>query len=354
MNILNIHQSILNQFDIQRGELPQLKETLRVLRTSKKTRIIESHIQALEKKIHQLEKRDDYYYYLLRVTPLIEAYKKELNKPIQVDFMGEVVKHDTSYKDELCDKFLAVAGRFIECYREVQETSPVRMECDHCNQSSMKKIDSASIVCKNCGVQKEMPNITFSYKDVNRINITSRYTYDRRIHFRDCINQFQGKQNSTIASEVYEKLKQQFERHNLVNPKYPTTDPRRYSKVTKDHVYMFLKENNDSNHYEDGNLIYHRITGKPLNDISHLEDVLMSDFDKLSELYDEIYIKNKKITRKNFINTQYVLYQLLRRHKYPCNKNDFNFLKTTERKAFHDDVCSTLFAQLEWKFYPCF
>ena len=96
------------------------------------------------------------------------------------------------------------------------------------------------------------------------------------------------------------------------------------------------------------------MTGKPPDDISHLEDALLNDFEVLAALYDEKFIKTKLIDRKNFINTQYVLYQLLRRHKYPCKKEDFNILKTMDRKSFHDDVCSALFRHLNWNFSALF
>ena len=61
-----------------------------------------------------------------------------------------------------------------------------------------------------------------------------------------------------------------------------------------------------------------------------------------------------KLIEKNFINTQYVLFQLLRRHKYPCKRADFNILKTIDRKSFHDDVCKSLFEQLGWNFTALF
>lgn len=354
MNILTIHNEILAQFKSLEKEIPKLKETLECLQSlGYRNTLIEQQMNSLENTIKTIENKEDYYYYVLEVTSIIEEYKKELSKPIEVSFMGEQIKPNTSYKDELTERFMNIAQKFTNRYHS-NINSEVSMECDYCNEPMMEKVDGINIVCKSCGVQKDIPNITFSYKDVNRINITSRYTYDRRIHFKDSINQFQGKQNSTIADDVFEKLKRQFERHGLVDKKYSTSDKRRYSKVTKDHIYMFLKENDDSNHYEDANLIYHKITGKPLHDISYLEEKLMEDFDKLSELYDEIYIKNKKTTRKNFINTQYVLYQLLKRHNHPCDKNEFNFLKTTERKSYHDDIVSKLFSVLEFKFSPTF
>ena len=117
------------------------------------------------------------------------------------------------------------------------------------------------------------------------------------------------------------------------------------------HILLFLKELGYANHYENVHLIHHVLTGKKPHDISNLEDQLLDDFDILTDLYDKKY---KDINRKNFINTQYVLFQLLRRHKYPCKRQDFNILKTIDRKSFHDEVCKNLFEQLGWNFTALF
>ena len=97
---------------------------------------------------------------------------------------------------------------------------------------------------------------------------------------------------------------------------------------------MFLKELGCSKYYEDIVYIYHKITGHKIPDITHLENNLMADFDMLLETYDSVPLNKllllppwstAKTERKNFINNQYVLYQLLRKYKYPCRKEDFSF-----------------------------
>ena len=128
----------------------------------------------------------------------------------------------------------------------------------------------------------------------------------------------------------------------------------RYNRVTKDHILLFLKETGHSKHYEDIVLIYHKLTGKKVDDISHIEDKLMEDFDKISNVYDQKFKFTGKIDRKSFINTQYVLFQLLRRHKYPCKREDFNMLKTLDRKSFHDDILKVIFEHLNFNFTPIF
>lgn len=85
------------------------------------------------------------------------------------------------------------------------------------------------------------------------------------------------------------------------------------------------------------------------DDISHLEDKLLNDFDLLIDLYDDIF---RNIPRTNFINIQYVLYQLLYHHKHKCDKDEFIILKNIDRKSFHDDVCKVLFENLGWNYDP--
>tara|TARA_Y100000389_G_C17381922_1_gene474846 strand:- start:642 stop:1226 length:585 start_codon:yes stop_codon:yes gene_type:complete len=186
------------------------------------------------------------------------------------------------------------------------------------------------------------------YHDIERINISNKYTYDRKIHFRDCIKQYQGKQNCSIDDKIYNDIDEQLHLHHLVNTN--TQDKHeKYKKVTKKHILLFLKELGYSKHYENVHLIHYNFTGIEPDDISHLEDKLMDDFDLLSSLYDKMY---KNISRKNFINTQYVVYQLLSRHKHKCIKEDFIVLKTADRQFFHDEICKNLFMELGWNHTP--
>ena len=192
-----------------------------------------------------------------------------------------------------------------------------------------------------------MKNVS-SYRDIDRVNISSKYLYDRKIHFRDCIKQYQGKQNCNISTKIYTDLFTQFKNHHLILIN-EINDKDKLKNITKNHILVFLKELSYSNQYENVHLIHYNLTGIKPDDISHLEGILLDDFDILTELYDN---KFKDINRKNFINTQYVLYQLLLRHKHVCKKEDFIILKTIDRKYFHDEICKSLFEHLGWNFSP--
>lgn len=354
-NIIDIHNSILQSFERETESLPVIQQRVSELEWMLKDispRLrdnLEKEIAELRERIRKIQMQEDKNFYILKVTPVLDRYKKELNKPIEVNFMGEKNPVDNTIIRSIYAEFMKLIQTIAPTDYQIE--SIPNKACKTCNQMTEKIVESTNtIACMNCGTEQESLKFTFSYKDTDRINISTKYTYDRRLHFKECINQFQGKQNSTIKPEVYEKLISHLESHGIASSDTTLSNKERFKNVTKNHISIFLKEINCAHHYEDLNLIYHNITGKELDDISHLESALMTDFDKLSKLYDEEYIKTKKITRKNFINTQYVLYQLLKRHKYACVKSDFTFLKTIERKSFHDEVCSDLFKKLGWNF----
>lgn len=321
---------------------------------------LESEIQTTLRHIKDMENNGVVGFYIVETNEILEKYKEILQKPVKMSFMGKR-ESENSEKKSLIDSYLSIARNYVDLKEYFRTTgvdrpkkSPkTRIACSSCgNRKNYEIIESKTFICNDCGFQEEFLNNISSFKDVSRVNISSKYTYERRIHFRDCINQYQGKQNSTVTDRVIEDIETQLRNHGLENP--GSTPEERWVRVSKDHILLFLKETGHTKHYEDVFLIFNKITGKRLDDISHLEPKLMDDFDKLSALYDKKFKQDKKITRKSFINTQYVLYQLLRRHRHPCRKEDFNILKTLDRKSWHDEICKELFEELGWNFFPSF
>jgi ribosomal protein L37AE/L43A len=367
VDILKVDEKIREIFEKERERLPEYKERLGYFKISLEKcsldlsikKKIQSECKNLETKIHNAEGDKMLNFYLLDVIAILDEYKKILEKPRKISFFGKSDSRDFN-KDNLVKKYVNCAKKYVnleelissdETMRETVEAA--KWSCTECgNQKDYEIIERHIYICENCGHQTETMGNSTSYKDASRVNISSKYTYERRIHFRDCINQYQAKQNSTIPQKVYDELVEQFSSHGLlVNS---ATQEVRFGNITKDHILIFLKELGYTKHYEDVFLIHSKLTGSKPDDISHLEERLMTDFDILSTLYDDKFKHTKRIDRKNFINTQYVLYQLLRKHRYQCRKDDFNILKTLDRKSFHDEICGELFAELGWNFTPFF
>lgn len=297
-----------------------------------------------------------YEIYMIKALPILDTYKQELSKPVEFSFMGPIISTKSEELIHLEKKYLDIVQTMFPEMIQTNNTKSngvCKNTCINCNSINEESLDNGISVCADCGLEKDSNDYVFTYKDTDNANTSSKYTYDRRTHFKDCMNQFQGKQNSLIRQEVYDELYKIIDLYGL---SHTGNLPKKvkYDKVTKQHITMFLKELGYTKHYEDVNLIYHVITDNKLPDISHLEEILMNEFTTLSDLYNELYVKTRKIDRKNFINTQYVLFQLLKHHKFKCSVSDFNFLKTMERKVFHDDICSELFKILNWNFTHLF
>lgn len=315
------------------------------------------------------------HYYLIHAIPLLDKYKESLNKQVKVQFIGAMVQSDAVDEiNSIIRDYLKLVRRYfpeefeknnlqdMEKYIVVQALNTVPQlriggrkyqKCQSCQMENVRIVShDNNFVCEHCGYIFDSVTNDISFKDMDRVNISNKYQYDRRTHFKDCINQFQGKQNASIDEKVFKDLKEQFHRHHLIPDSFEELPKEAaFEAITKEHVMLFLKETEHTKHYEDVVLIHHILTGKPTPDISHLENNLLHDFDELTSLYDKTYRNNE---RKNFINTQYVLFQLLKRWKYPCRKEDFNILKTIDRKYFHDSIMQNLFEILGWNIHPLF
>jgi hypothetical protein len=114
-----------------------------------------------------------------------------------------------------------VKGRSRSVHDEKNDKGIFTDFCKVCEGKStfMRVPENQTIVCCDCG--SEISDITMyqTYKDTNRINITSKYKYDETGHFKDCMNEYQAKQNKKIPKSVYSALINQFKQHRLlVNP----------------------------------------------------------------------------------------------------------------------------------------
>ena len=355
IDIIAIDKQIRDKFnkqyeniDVYENRLCELKQTLQNNSLLERTiNELKEAQEKLSKYIEDTKNHVQYNFYILQTIDLIEEYKKILNKPIKLSFMGKPSKNNKE-KQDIIDKYVNIIKDYVKLEENSKKPVQKYISCINCdNKKDFDIIDNSIYICTKCFAQQTVLKYNSSYNDIDRINISSKYMYDRKVHFRDCIKQYQGKQNSTIPEKVYLELTNELNNHHILIDS-PNKEIR-FKNVTKNHVLLFLKELGYANHYENVHLIHFMLTGKKPHDISSLEDKLLDDFDILTELYDKEY---KDINRKNFINTQYVLYQLLQRHKYKCNKEEFIILKTIDRKFFHDEVCQHLFENLGWNHTP--
>lgn len=355
LDILSIDTNIRKNFEGEFLKLDEHKEKLQEIEESLKNENLRRRLKlSLEKArdelrvyINDLITQKQLYFYIMETVTFIEQYKEILKIPVKVSFVGKVIKNDKE-KTKIIENYMEVASKYVDI--EFEKIKSNKVSCPNCcNKKEFDIVDVNTYICTKCYARQTVMKHNSSYTDIDRVNISCKYTYDRKVHFRDCINQYQGKQNSTIHQKIYDDLEIQFERHHLLNGGKETPKEIRFKDITKNHVLIFLKEVGYSKHYENVHLIHYNFTDIKPDDISYLEEQLLDDFDVLTDLYDK---KFKHINRKNFINTQYVLFQLLSRHRHPCKKEEFIILKTIDRKFFHDEICKDLFEELGWNHSP--
>ena len=355
VDILEIDKGIRNKkidFDSVKKRVHEIDSVLSASETIgvKLKKMLESERRKL---IQLLDYPLTVSYYTLEVQPVLNKYKELMDKPIKIKF-GKGKSIDYSEKETIIRDFLAIAKKYTSldigyCW-EKKESSE---KCEECSIEYEDEPEESVKRCYGCGKEYSLPVQSSSYKDGERVNMAPKFSYKRRVHFKDCMKELQGTQNTVIEKEVFEDLERNFKENGLLNTK-AKTEKQRFSKVTIEIILRFLKITGHTKHYKDAGLIYKMLTGKKLHEIAHLEDQLMQDFDELTELYDKIYIRTKAIDRKSFIPSHYLLYQLLRKHKYKCKSSDFNMLKTDSLTRFHDKICKHLFELKGWNFKSIF
>ena len=263
--------------------------------------------------------------------------------------MGKPIDMNNEIKHKLINDYMKIASK----YSDVTNTNPKQVAvCRNCSHVlDFDIIEDNTHICNNCASEQTMFSQFSSYTDTTRINISSKYSYDRKTHFRECIAQYHGKQNVNIPAKVYVDLDKQFVFHGLLTGDENTPTKERYANITRKTVMTFLKELGYPKQYENLNLIHSVVTCAKLDDIDYINEQILLDFDILSDLYDKRF---NDTARKNFINTQYVLFQLLRRHGHKCDKEDFSNLKTVDRKFFHENIIKHLFEELKWNYTSIF
>lgn len=354
----------INKFEEYKKEL----ETLEILKTNseilpeKRKKEIYFKIDLLKQKLFEIENNIIMSEYICMSSPILTKYKKLINTPVRLSFFngrspfnGQSIYdnlntqknskiNEEKEKQDIIDEFLTIAKNYIPINTYKEETSQ-QYYCECGSFNNCIELQN-KIICNECSSVHSIQSIQTSFKDIDRVNLSQKYKYKKKVHFRDTLNQYQGKQNKNVE-HIYPILEEQFLLHNLVN-KDGKTNYEKYSSITKEHIYMFLFETNNSNFYEDINMIHTYFTGIPCPDISDIEHLLYEDFDKVVDAYESL----GDIERIHFLNGQYILYQLLKRRKYKVKENDFDILKTRERLVEHDEIYQKICLKLEWTFSP--
>lgn len=303
----------------------------------------------LRKKIRDIQSGMELVYYIFRTTKLIDEFR-EIEGKTTCSFIGKNHEKSKPYilqtenrKNHIIREYLAIAGDYLDLENLRNKTEKMICECGSTDFSIASDNDYLYI-CNNCAGEIEYLDDNPSFKDSDRVNMSSKYRYSRKGHFVEATKKFQGTQNvdPKKINRVVKILLEEMRLNNLV------AERGLPNSVTKDNLDTFLSSCRLSNHYDDLNLLYHIITGEPCPDISMYMDMLLVDIDQLERVLIEIQDEN----RTNSLNVYFKLYKLLQRYGAPYKKDDFYILKTQVKEHEHDLKMREAFEILGWEWQP--
>jgi len=360
-DVFSVDQKIKNCFQKEREKLPKLKASINsiknILSSSKTPFGVNKEISdEINKFSNGVAKNNFIYYndylnsfneykklqkkydninsnrlldkYVELTSGILEEYKTILSTPSIVSKTRGIFEDK---KDILKEKFYDIASKFVD----IEQTITKQVSACKCGNDKVFAKDEDIVICKKCGAEVDIGMVSnSSFKDTERTNTNQSYKYEKKLHFKECVYQFQGKQNKVIDPKVIELCKKWFEDRD--KPK---------EKITKDQIKFILTTSGDEykKNYEDVHLIHSILTGIPCADISHLEEKLFFQFDKIVEAFLSMSDKG----RVNILSAQFLLQKLLEINGYKTNFKDFPGLKTDSRVIEHKELFKKLCKKAE-------
>jgi hypothetical protein len=341
-NILETDNTIRKIYESKLKQIPELKKTRGMIDyilenisnvSLRAKRKLEFEKQIIENEIFSV---NFLKFYFVETREILERYLKEMKKQSENSFfINDKGSKESPIKKVLTNEYKSILYSYSKILQLKCQTTcnPLKISfCNICQADSEFYVNENSIICCKCLTENVLLVSVTTYNDNNRLNISGKYSYDRRLHFRECINQYQGKQSTIIPDQVLLNIKNATRTFGLEN-------------IKLNHIYAAMKYLGYTKYYDDVVLILYKVTGKKPDNIEYLEEKLIHDFNLILLEYD-----NLKQTEKKNLNTQYILFQLLKKHGHKCEPEHLTILKSNERKVFSENVCKIIFEKFGWEY----
>ena len=216
----------------------------------------------------------------------------------------------------------------------------IKNGCKQCGGKQDIDNKESLLICTDCGVcEKYMDNSNnFNYSETTQIDIVAQpFSYQRKNHFKEWLNQLQAKEVTQIPAVVIELLFTELKKDRI----------NENSKITSERIKSYLKKLKLNKYYEHIPNIISKITNIPPLKISkEFEEILLGLFDKIQEPFK----LNCPKERKNFLSYSYTLHkfcQLLKKDEYLIY---FPLLKSREKLFEQEKIWKGICKELNWTF----
>jgi len=238
-------------------------------------------------------------------------------------------------KSSLVDEYLSITNN--NHIRKIEFDN--RELCRSCKNYLTCLQHDAIMLCSFCGYQE--PILVEQNRPILKQNTkdTSHFSYKRINHFREWLNQVQGKESTDIPNDIFEKILNEIKKEKITDTK----------KITYNKMREILKRLRINKYYEHINYIINRINGIPTPQFSsELEEKLCSMFRDIQAPF----LNHCPKERKNFLSYSYVLYKFFQILELKEYLKFFPLLKSREKLYAQDQIWKKICKEMNYKVIP--
>jgi len=327
-NVESLHKQQMKQFEKDYNSTHLLEKKLKEF--EKEPNQNKHQIEKLKQKIHDLKYKKDEREYFLNTSFMLYNYHKgkeiesnQIDKPFMENMIN---KTQTTSKGDLLGKFVNLIDNTNTDYEEKIRHKKNTSICQNCLIEKLIIQEESIMVCPDCGdseyiiLNNDKPNYKEISTDVNC------FAYKKKNHFKEILNQIQGKESTTIPEEIYEKILIEIKKTRI-----------KTEFIKKQKIRDILRKIGHTKYYEHRSIIMYKIKGIPPITLSReIEDRLLMMFDDLLKPYAKCCPK----TRRNFLNYYYVIRKLceILGLKEILHTEHLPPLKSRKKIAEHDQI----------------
>ena len=356
-NLDAIHQDKINAFSTETMNLDQYiseRENCIIelthlqqipLKTSddfNKIRVRRDQIKDIDDKIFNIENSVDEMDYYFKTSSLLQKYYDEnvaltKSKMTITDFFQKSKQDNSDNKKKMFNTYMNLIDQNVSDVktRKIHAYSC----CDRCDIEMLVDCNNMH-VCPTCGeIDVPMLEQDSRYQESYPSNTESqRYSvYQRKNHFKEWINQIQGRESNDVPQEVIDMVLLELHKIRFEN----------LALLEQSHVRKILKKLNLSRYYENTFHIINRINGLPPPTLSRdTEDQLVKLFKQIEEPFEMFKSEN----RKNILRYSYILYKFCELLELDDFLRCFRLLKNRNKLIQQDEIWKKICEYNQWEF----
>lgn len=345
-----------------REELENLKSKLDILKNKsncnnndiedrakliKKIKNMEEKIFRTDNKIYELDYFSNTLDFLVPYYDKLENNTKESSIKMEIsDFFN---KQEKPKKNDDDNKKENNKAQLYNNYLKVTENETIKKDryryqlkyCSNkeCNNNEMiLHLSDGYFICTNCGESEEiiMDSDKPNYKEP--VPDQTAYAYKRKNHFKEWLNQTQGKETTDIPEEIYKRIDFELKKERLIG-----------RKITPEKMRVILKKLNLNKYYEHIPYITSKVCNiTPPRFSREVEEKLIKMFEEIQEPFT-LYCPKE---RKNFLSYAYTIRKMLEILKLDDYAKLFPFLKSKTKLQEQDRIWKQICKHLKWDFKP--